>query len=658
MTASKTNKGKKRRRRSKQHTLSFYLPCDKRGLGIFDKLMLAAHKVGYSPIPLPHRVQLVLSGSPNNEGPEDPDVVELLEKIRFHYGQFPNVELDEDGNLKQFSMGFACALELWEQGIKILLPYVNAAIDATCYVYDSDAGKPIPFPEWREKNPDATVHDVLTIGESGGMHGANPTLPLRGATFHFGRDKEPDGDAYILGQPIASLVPKEEIFKAPRSVIQGANLLSKHDAQRELFNNGMTAYQIRLVMGLTSLTDNKDPHKPQDIKVGDLLDVIHVSHGTEAPMNRSGRDYRDALDALAELFSMSIPLARREKRDGKWRNSFVVGRILQEFGLVYLDKNRKPILYSDVPDVLKTDLMQRESRKKVYNIPKKDPLELRAIYEWDAEGNVKLDEDGNPSIRRPNYYQFRFATSIADDLAGKNHGFLLASKNIFPVLKDLAKNKLASTLFLLLIHDIERTMEPKHVIERSYAHYVKHLTLQGPPNKIKRDLKTAFQRIKEAGVLTQDSDEEPRTDPNQERRQGPYYRLKFTDEWKYLSDVNYLAPEDRPQVTKAEFAERIRKKPKGKAKATTAPPKPDPDLFGNVDPPEPSGTDILAARKAVGMDLRQFADQFGKNKSFWSKVEREEAQARTGRPPEIPVEFRDKINAFIHKHLGAEGRKE
>ena len=156
----------------------------------------------------------------------------------------------------------------------------------------------------------------------------------------------------------------------------------------------------------------------------------------------------------------------------------------------------------------------------------------------------------------------------------------------------------------------------------------------------------AVLRLKERDIkaLLAGSDEYPRTDPNPDRRKGPYYCFKRSPE--YTPRTGIVSKEDALAI-KAEY------------EAAPEPPAL-PDLKTRIDQavlpgiikdaqPIPSGADIRAAREAAGYTIRRFADDMGgPGIATWSVYE----NGKTIRVKSISPDVWQRVRDFILQHGG------
>jgi len=156
----------------------------------------------------------------------------------------------------------------------------------------------------------------------------------------------------------------------------------------------------------------------------------------------------------------------------------------------------------------------------------------------------------------------------------------------------------------------------------------------------------AVLRLKSRDIqaLLAGSDEYPRTDPNPDRRKGPYYCFKRSPEYTPRSGIvskeDALAIEAEYEITDKTPSPDI--SPKEKVAAQLV-------LPGIVQeaPSIPSGAEIRAAREAAGMNLRDFAEDIKSGShNTWAKYERGEPI----RIKSIAPEAWDRVRTFIAQH--------
>jgi len=161
----------------------------------------------------------------------------------------------------------------------------------------------------------------------------------------------------------------------------------------------------------------------------------------------------------------------------------------------------------------------------------------------------------------------------------------------------------------------------------------------------------AVLRLKERDIraLLVGSDEYPRTDPNPDRRKGPYYCFKRSPE--YTPRTGIVSKEDALAIeAEYEAAPDPPALPDLKKKADQV------ALPGIIEDaqPIPSGSDIRAAREAAGVNLRDFAHMVnGPAFKTWSNYE-------TGKPirvKSISPEVWQRVRDFILQHEKKEGKE-
>jgi len=203
----------------------------------------------------------------------------------------------------------------------------------------------------------------------------------------------------------------------------------------------------------------------------------------------------------------------------------------------------------------------------------------------------------------------------------------------------------ASRLLIMLAHNLNKTesgIAAARVfrmlgIPEDYA----NTAHEKPEDLVAR----AVLRLKERDIkaLLPGSDEYPRTDPNQDRRKGAYYRLIRSPE--YTPRTGITSKEDALAI-EAEYEDTSKQK-------AIAGPKVDQAVLPGMEEPDaqpiPDGKVIRAAREAAGLNLRRFAEVIdGPDFSTWSRYE-------TGKPirvGSIKPEVWQRVRDFIAQHGG------
>ena len=224
--------------------------------------------------------------------------------------------------------------------------------------------------------------------------------------------------------------------------------------------------------------------------------------------------------------------------------------------------------------------------------------------------------------------------------------------NIFTALYRLRaegpRSEYACRLLVMLAHNLNRTEEGIYAdrvfrmlgIPEDYN----NKTHERPEDPVAR----AIVRLMESDIkaLLPTSDTMPRTDPNPDRRKGPYYRLVRSPDY---TPRRGIISKEEAETIKAEYA---------KDAAPVQPPElPEgPKLNQAVLPgmeetaglPIPSGSEIKAAREAAGMNLRRFAEAMnGPSFKTWSMIETGQRSASAGR---IPEDVWKRVRDFIAQH--------
>ena len=201
----------------------------------------------------------------------------------------------------------------------------------------------------------------------------------------------------------------------------------------------------------------------------------------------------------------------------------------------------------------------------------------------------------------------------------------------------------ASRLLIMLAHNLNKT-ESGIAADRVFRMLGIPEDYEAKTHRKPEDMvAAAVLRLKQRdiGALLAGSDEYPRTDPNPDRRKGPYYR--FIRAPGYTPRSGIVSREDALTI-EAEYKDTHEKKALPDPKADQA------VLPGMEEPPPapiPDGKVIRAAREAAGLNLRDFARAIkGPDFSTWSRYE-------TGKPirvGSIKPDTWQMVRDFIEKH--------
>jgi len=430
------------------------------------------------------------------------------------------------------------------------------------------------------------------------------------------------------------------------------------------FHEPQTPLNWAVGLAMFSLTD-ADRVKSgdwQEVKIRDLEDRVFCLTEREAP--RHGQHREDILAEVVKLHTKknwyyeidTIQVGRA------WTKRATIGSqyAIPEIQFIFLDtKTGKRTFPSDpairqllIPLEVKGRRVAQPEGKDLFTLPK---------GRWELE-----------SIR------WRWIQSFNDDLlltpalveAGKRKGLpkktttgkairkgylIKVADNVFSALGRLRSegrgSLYACRLLIMLASNLNKT-EDGIKADRVFrmlgiTEDYQIRTHEKPEELVAR----AVLRLKERDIkaLLAGSDEYPRTDPNPDRRKGPYYCFRRSPE--YTPRTGIVSKEDALAI-EAEYE---------------AAPKPLalPDLKTRVDQavlpgiikdaqPIPSGADIRAAREAAGVNLRDFARMMnGPAFRTWSTYETGKAIRVKSISPDVWQRVRD----FILQHGKKEGKE-
>ncbi len=453
------------------------------------------------------------------------------------------------------------------------------------------------------------------------------------------------------------------------------------------FHQPLTPFIKAIGYGLFALTDD-NPDQFQEVAARELLEVIEVAkHPTGfGSMVFHGQHYRDAFEALEALFNLALPIkTKRIRKEGRrlfkeYRIDFV--RMLDGFGLVYLNpKTGKPLSIDDDANFepYRVDISGRyektaginpRRRRKKGRKHNKDGRPVWGLVKIDPNtGEWLRDNEGQPLLRIPDRYRFRWSREIQADLLGtaEGRGWLNMSKAVFRVLLNLRYanrgrgHPTAIRLFDLILSDILGKGPTRQILEKPAKLIFVALGFPEPgsikkPHLHNKDgrwsrnvemVAKAVMALKAEGVLLPESDETPYEDPNPERRKAPYYRWKRAAEWTFTTSIEIMDQFEGKAMQRTAIP--VIESPAGSG-AAFKPPK-TMESFSNVERPVHRGRNIRASRIAAGMTMRGFVKRFGKSIGFWSMVENETLSKRTGKPRSVPPEIQGQIEAFVIEHL-------
>ena len=392
----------------------------------------------------------------------------------------------------------------------------------------------------------------------------------------------------------------------------------------------------------------------QEVKIRDLEDRVFCLTEREAP--RHGQHREDILAEVVKLHTKknwyyeidTVQVGRA------WTKRATIGSqyAIPEIQFIFLDtKTGKRTFPSDpairkllIPLEVKGRRVAQPEGKDIPSLPK-GRWELESIrWRWVQAFNndllltPALEETGKrkglpkkttsgKTVRKG--YLIKVADNIFDALGrlrAEGRGSLYACRLLIMLISNLNKTEAgikADRVFRML-------GIPEDYQKRTH---------EKPEELVAR----AVLRLKDRDIraLLAGSDEYPRTDPNPDRRKGPYYCFKRSSE--YTPRTGIVSKEDALTI-EAEY-EAAPEPPALTDRKTGSEQIP---LFETRETgPIPSGSDIRAAREAAGLNLRRFAEVIGgPDFSTWSRYE-------TGKPVRvgsIRPDVWSRVRDFISQH--------
>jgi hypothetical protein len=460
-----------------------------------------------------------------------------------------------------------------------------------------------------------------------------------------------------LGEPQADRVLS---FPVPGGYVRPIFGLS--EAKKDLpllleFHEPQTPLNWAVGLAMFSLTDEDRVRSGdwQEAKIRDLEDRVFCLTERDAP--RHGQHREDILAEVVKLHTKknwyyeidTVQVGRA------WTKRATIGSqyAIPEIQFIFLDKKTGKRTFPSDPAIRQLLIPLEVKGRRVAQPEGKDLLSL-------PKGRWELE-----SIR------WRWVQSFNDDLllspalveAGKRKGLpkktttgktirkgylIKVADNVFAALGRLRSegrgSLYACRLLIMLASNLNKT-EAGIKADRVFRMLgipedYQERTHEKPEDLVAR----AVLRLKERDVraLLVGSDEYPRTDPNPDRRKGPYYCFRRSPE--YTPRTGIVSKEDALAI-EAEY------------EAAPDPPSiPDPKvkvdqaaLPGIMEDaqPIPSGADIRAAREAAGVNIRDFARMMdGPGIATWSVYE-------TGgkiRVKSIKADVWERVRDFILQH--------
>jgi len=431
--------------------------------------------------------------------------------------------------------------------------------------------------------------------------------------------------------------------------------------ESQTFHALRTPLNVATGLALFRFTSPDRPGDWQEVPIHALTDQVYCLADRNAPHRWDHT--QDVLGEVVKLFAETIAIVqpRFEKHGRIWKSrvELIFDRVIATLGLTYIDTKTGRRVRPDDPTLPRAAIVPLAVKgRRVYTPEGRDikaligdRWKLETIrWRWsptivddllaapvlDKKGNVIRDKSGKV-IRGG--FNIRVIIRIFDAL------FRLRSERAYT----------AHDLLVLLATDIykprkkpKQSAAGRNIIERETDRLFDLLGLEDDPKhpgRREEAVGRAIFRLKQPdiGALLPGTDENPRIDPNPDRRKRSYYRL--------IRSALYTPP---GIMTKEEAAALEAEEVAPEPLALPEPKKKKVDqiaLPGLVEdaPSIPSGADIRAAREAAGINLRDFARIVdGPGIAIWSRYE-------TGKPirvKSISPEVWQKVRDFISQHGG------
>jgi len=425
------------------------------------------------------------------------------------------------------------------------------------------------------------------------------------------------------------------------------------------FHEPQTPLNWAVGLALFSLTD-ADRVRAGDWQEASIQDIVNrIFCLTERDIPRHGQHREDFLAELVKLHTRKNWYYEIDTiRVGRaWTKRATIGSqyAIPEIQFVFLDKKTGKLTFPSDPAIrqllipleVKGRRVAQPDGKDIPSLPK-GRWELQSVrWRWTTSFNEDLLL--TPALEESGRRKGLPKKTTTGKIIRK--GYLIkVADNVLHALGRLraegSGSKYACRLLIMLASNLNKT-EDGIAAERVFR-------MLGIPDDYKtkghRNPETlvaeAVLRLKSRDIqaLLAGSDEYPRTDPNPDRRKGPYYCFKRSPEYTPRSGIvskeDALAIEAEYEITDKTPSPDI--SPKAKVAAQLV-------LPGIVQeaPSIPSGAEIRAAREAAGMNLRDFAkDMKSGSHNTWAKYERGEPI----RIKSIAPEAWDRVRAFIAQH--------
>ena len=457
--------------------------------------------------------------------------------------------------------------------------------------------------------------------------------------------------------------------------------LSKHKKDMPLlldFYEPQTPLNWAIGLVMFSMTDEDRVRSGdwQEARISDLEDLVFCLIERDAP--RRG-DHRT--DILAEVVKLHTKRNWYYEVDAvkvgrAWKKRAVIGSqyAIPELRLVFLDtKTGKTAFPTDpalralaIPLEVKGRRVAQPDGKDIPSLPK-GRWKLESI-QWRWVQSFNDDLVLSPALEESGKRKGLPKKTVTGKPIRKTSGLIRVTRNVIDALHRLrAEGRgalYASRLLVMLAHNLNKT-ESGIAADRVFRMLGIAEDYTDRTHKKPEDLvAAAVLRLKQRdiGALLVGSDESPRTDPNPDRRKGPYYRfirsLDFTPRTGIASREDALAIE-------AEYSDAVEEDTVARSQpAPAAQPKTDQAVLpGMEEPPAqpiPDGSVIRAAREAAGLNPRDCARRMdgrdavlhGKEApkpSFktWSMIETGQRSERSGR---IPEAVWNRVRDFVAQH--------
>lgn len=432
----------------------------------------------------------------------------------------------------------------------------------------------------------------------------------------------------------------------------------KQDFPRLLeYHERQTPLNWAVGLALFSLTDEDKVRSRdwQEARIRDIEDRVFCLTELDAPARGDHRS-----DILAEVVKLhttrnwyyeigTVPVGRA------WRTQATIGSryAIPELELVFL--NRKTgergfptdadLRALQIPLQVKGRRVQKPDGKDIPALPP-DRWKLEAVrWRWVQTFNDDL-------LIAPALVERGKRTGLPKKTTtGKTlrKGYLIrVASNVFDALRKLraegGRSLYAQRLLVMLAHELNKT-EDGILADRLFRMLGIPDDYEARTHEKREDLVArAIVRLmeKDIGALLPRSDTTPRTDPNPDRRRGPYYRLIRSAAYTPRAGITSKADAQAIEATYSVAPNKTTPRQPAGQRADQAVL---PGMEAASSPPIPSGPEVRAAREAAGLTLRRFAEAIegGPDFSTWSRYER-------GGTIRVGPETWSRVRAFVDQH--------